>query len=104
VLIMERTSLIEVKNMNLVAWYKSKGNAMLTKNSRLMKFVVAASIALVAFFSSTLYAASSSCPNSYFNDQRPDILNKRLETSARELCHDYHAVWYSGISRTPIFA
>lgn len=52
----------------------------------------------------TAYAAPSDCANSYFADQRPDVNNPKLSSSAKELCSDYYAVWYSGIARTPLWS
>jgi len=49
-------------------------------------------------------ASPSTCVGSYFQDQRPVATNPKLNLSARELCHDYHAVWYSGVSRTPLWS
>jgi len=49
-------------------------------------------------------AAPSACAGQYFQDQRPDLINKKLGSHARELCSDAYAVWYSGVARAPLWA
>jgi len=47
---------------------------------------------------------STSCPNLYPAATPPALINKRLGISARELCSDHYAVYYSGVARAPLYA
>lgn len=55
-------------------------------------------------FSSLLAAAPTSCGNTYYAGEAPDILNSKLIPKSKELCYSSFAVMHSGISRTPLWA
>lgn len=67
-------------------------------------FIKATLCALIVGLSTSVTAAPSKCANSYFNDERPDIVNPRLAKSTMELCSEGYAVWYSGVARAPLWA
>lgn len=49
-------------------------------------------------------AAPTDCEGHYYGDQRPDLNNLKLGVSAKELCSDYFAIWYSGVARSPLWS
>lgn len=55
-------------------------------------------------FSSLLAAASTSCGNTYYAGEAPDILNAKLTLKTKELCYSEFAIMHSGISRTPLWS
>jgi endonuclease G len=67
-------------------------------------FQFLATLALACSLHTPVSAAPSSCPDNYYQGQRPDPINLRLASSARELCSSSYAVWYSAIARTPLWA
>jgi len=46
----------------------------------------------------------SACPHLYPTPTLPRIVNAKLALSARELCSDHYAVFYSGVARAPLYA
>lgn len=71
---------------------------------RLKKFATAAFLAIGLVAAGVAYSAPTQCPGHYFNDERPDLINPKLELSAKELCSDGYAVWYSGVARAPLWS
>lgn len=55
-------------------------------------------------FSSLLAAAPTSCGNTYYAGEAPDILNAKLTLKTKELCYSEFAILHSGISRTPLWS
>lgn len=68
------------------------------------KFLSGLAVAALMAVATPIHAAPSACEGSYYKDQRPDLINPKLGVSAKELCYNHHAVWYSGVSRTPLWA
>lgn len=55
-------------------------------------------------FSSLLVAAPTSCGNTYYAGEAPDVFNTKLIPKTKELCYSSFAVMHSGISRTPLWS
>lgn len=68
------------------------------------KELVAKSIAIFLVSISAAIASPSSCPEHYFEGERAEFTNQKLEKNAKELCSSGHAVWYSGVARAPIWS
>lgn len=49
------------------------------------------------------YAAPSACPQNYYQGEAPEVINEALLTKTRELCASHHAIFYSGLTRTPLW-
>jgi len=80
---------------------KHPKTAVLKKQSR---FILVCLATLTIGVAAPAIAAPSQCQGSYFEESRPDLVNPKLGVSAKELCSDYYAIWYSGVARSPLWA
>ena len=65
---------------------------------------LAISVSLLLFAPALAEAAKTSCPEHFFDQQAPDLLNAKLGTSTHELCYSGYAALHSGITRTPLWS
>jgi endonuclease G len=64
-----------------------------------------ATVALLASLAaSPALAAQTSCPEHFANGEAPDLINRKLDTQAREICYSGYALKHSGLTRTPLYA
>ena len=63
-----------------------------------------AALALTLLFAPAAFAASTHCPDNFFDGKAPDLVNPKLATRATALCYDEFAVLYSGLTRTPLYS
>lgn len=54
--------------------------------------------------SASLFANPTQCPEIYYANDAPDILNAKLFPKTQELCYSSFAVMHSGMSRTPLWS
>lgn len=55
-------------------------------------------------FSTSLFASSTQCMGTYYNNEAPDIINGKLLPKTQELCYNSFAVIHSGIFHTPLWS
>lgn len=61
-------------------------------------------ILLLLLTAITLFGSSTTCPNIYYGNTAPDIINTKLAVKTQELCYKEFAVMHSGVSRTPLWS
>lgn len=61
-------------------------------------------LSLVVLTASISAGWATNCPQHYAGGEAPVLLNKKLETNAGEFCFSEFAVFYSGQTRTPLYA
>ena len=59
---------------------------------------------LSLFTCTSLFGASSKCKDIYFDDTLPEILYTKLKPKTKELCYQEFAVFYSGLTKTPLWS
>ena len=87
---------------------KDTGNAVQRTNPRgelTLNVVLATLISLTLLLSGTLAtAAPTACPEQYYDQQAPDLLNQKLAAKTKEICYSEYGVLHSGVTRTPLYA
>jgi endonuclease G len=70
-----------------------------------LNVLLATLISLTLLLSGTLAtAAPTACPEQYYDQQAPELLNQKLAAKTKEICYSEYGVLHSGVTRTPLYA
>lgn len=61
-------------------------------------------LSLICVFSANALAADSKCPEHYAKGIRPDVSHRALNQNTYEICMSGFAVYYSGVTKTPLWS
>jgi len=70
-----------------------------------LNILPAALVSFTLLFSGTVAtAASTACPEQYYDRQAPDLVNQKLTAKTQEICYSEYGVLHSGVTRTPLYS
>ena len=61
-------------------------------------------VGALALLTTLSFAATTNCPQFYFNGDAPSIENQKLTPKTKELCFEAYGVMHSGLSKTPLWS
>lgn len=69
-----------------------------------MKRNIKSALLVTLFLARLALAADTNCPEHFAGGKAPDLINPKLNITAREVCYSGYAIKHSGVTRTPIYS